>query len=68
MRARVTDRFERKGHEFVDLRVLYLVDGAPVALCDHRAIWQPRVLHRLTSRRIVPASATATVVICRTTR
>jgi len=42
VRAHVTDRFERKGHEFVDLAVLYLVDGAPVAFVDHRAIWQPR--------------------------
>lgn len=42
VRAHVTDRFERKGHEFVDLDVLYLVDGAPVAFVDHRAIWQPR--------------------------
>lgn len=43
VRAVVADRFERKGHEFVDLRVLYLVDGSAVALVDHRAIWQPRV-------------------------
>jgi hypothetical protein len=42
VRARVTDRFARKGHEFVDLTALYLVDRTPVALCDHRAIWQPR--------------------------
>ena len=42
VRAVVTDRFEAKGHEFVDLRVLFLVDGRPVALVDHRAIWQPR--------------------------
>jgi acyl dehydratase len=42
VRARVTDRFEAKGHEFVDLRVAYLVGGAPVVLVDHRAIWQPR--------------------------
>ena len=45
VRAVVTDRFEAKGHEFVDLRALYLVDRAPVALVDHRAIWQPRA-HR----------------------
>ena len=42
VRAVVTDRVERKGHELVDLRALYLVAGAPVALVDHRAIWQPR--------------------------
>lgn len=43
VRAAVTDRFERRGHELVDLDVLYLVDGTPVAFVDHRAIWQPRV-------------------------
>lgn len=42
VRAVVTDRFGRKGHEFVDLRVLYRVGDEPVALVDHRAIWQPR--------------------------
>ncbi len=42
VRAVVTDRVERKGHEIVDLRALYLVRGAPVALVDHCAIWQPR--------------------------
>jgi acyl dehydratase len=42
VRARVTDRFERKGHEFVDLLASYAVAGEVVALCDHRAIWQPR--------------------------
>lgn len=43
VRAVVTDRFERKGHEFVDLRALFKVAGDPVALVDHRAIWQPRL-------------------------
>lgn len=42
VRAVVTDRFEKKGHEFVDLDVCYLVAGTPVAVVDHRAIWQPR--------------------------
>ena len=42
VRGVVTDRSERKGHEFVDLQVWYLREGAPVALVDHRAIWQPR--------------------------
>jgi hypothetical protein len=42
VRGVVIDRFEAKGHEFVDLRALYLVEGSPVALIDHRAIWQPR--------------------------
>jgi hypothetical protein len=42
VRARVRDRFDRNGHEFVDLDVSYAVDGRVVALCDHRAIWRPR--------------------------
>ena len=43
VRARVIDRFERKGHQFVDLTALYLVDDRAVALVDHRAIWEPRL-------------------------
>jgi hypothetical protein len=43
VRALVTDSYERKGHEFVDLDVLYLVEGDAVAFVDHRAIWRPRV-------------------------
>jgi hypothetical protein len=43
VRALVTDRFERKGHDFVDLSALYLVDDRPIAFVDHRAIWRPRV-------------------------
>lgn len=42
VRGVVTDCFERRGHEFVDLRVGYHRGGAPVALVDHRAIWSPR--------------------------
>lgn len=42
VRARVTDRDERRGHQFVDLAVAYFVNGTPVAHCDHSAIWQPR--------------------------
>lgn len=42
VRAAVTDRFERKGHEFVDLRVRYAVGDEVAALVDHRAIWRPR--------------------------
>jgi acyl dehydratase len=42
VRAWVTDRFDRKGHEFVDLTAVYLVEQQPVALVDHRAIWKPR--------------------------
>jgi hypothetical protein len=42
VRAVVTDRFERRGHELVDLAVRYQVDDRVVAFVDHRAIWQPR--------------------------
>ena len=42
VRAMVVDRYERKGHEFVDLAVHYLVGDRFVASVDHRAIWQPR--------------------------
>jgi hypothetical protein len=42
VRAVVTDRFERKGHDFVDLAVVYRVDERIVAFVDHRAIWKPR--------------------------
>jgi len=42
VRSVVTDRFERRGHEFVDLRVRYAVGDDVVGLVDHRAIWQPR--------------------------
>ena len=42
VRAMVTDRFERKGHELVDLAVVYRVGDRIVAHVDHRAIWQPR--------------------------
>ncbi len=42
VRAVVTDRFERKGHEFVDLTAHYGVGERTVAFVDHRAIWQPR--------------------------
>lgn len=40
----VTDCYERRGHEFVDLRVRYRRGGTPVALVDHRAIWSPRAV------------------------
>jgi hypothetical protein len=43
VRARVVDRFERKGHQFVDLTAIYRVGDRTVALVDHRAIWQPRL-------------------------
>lgn len=41
-RARVADNYARKGHRFVDLDVLVLADGRPVAQVDHTAIYQPR--------------------------
>lgn len=44
VRGLITDCYERKGHEFVDLRVWYLRGSEPVALVDHRAIWRPREL------------------------
>jgi acyl dehydratase len=43
VRARVVDRFDRKGHQFVDLTAIYLVDERTVAVVDHRAIWEPRL-------------------------
>lgn len=42
VRADVSDRFEKKGHEMVDMRVLYLVGDEVAARINHRAIWQPR--------------------------
>jgi acyl dehydratase len=42
-RAVVTDVFERKGHEFVDLDVLVVANGdAPVLRAAHRAIYRVR--------------------------
>ena len=41
-RALVTGERERRGHRFVDLDVLQLVDGRPVARTAHTAIYQPR--------------------------
>jgi acyl dehydratase len=42
-RATVTDVFERKGHEFVDLDVLVVANGnAPVLRAAHRAIYRVR--------------------------
>lgn len=43
-RARVLAEYERKGHRFVDLDVLVLADGAPVAQVHHVAIYRPRQL------------------------
>ncbi len=43
VRGRVRDCFERKGHEMVDMDIVYLVGADPVAYVDHRAIWQPHL-------------------------
>jgi hypothetical protein len=48
VRGKVKSRNERKGHEFVEVSVLYLVEGEPVLEVDQLAIWQPRPA-RLTS-------------------
>ncbi len=41
--ARITDLFERRGHEFLRLDVLISAgDGRPVMLVDHTAIYEPR--------------------------
>ncbi|UZE52409.1 hypothetical protein [Rhodopseudomonas sp. P2A-2r] len=42
-RARVTSRYEKKGHLFVELDALIFANGtAPVTHCQHVAIYQPR--------------------------
>ena len=41
-RAIVTAEWERKGHRFVTLDVLHLVDERPVARTEHTAIYHPR--------------------------
>ena len=41
-RAVVTKEWEHKGHRFVELDVLHLADGRPVARTAHTAIYQPR--------------------------
>ena len=40
--ARVTDLFERNGHEFVDLDVAVFIEDTPVFATTHRAIYQLR--------------------------
>ena len=43
-RARVLERFERRGHHFVVLDVLYVVDGVRAVMrVRHTAIYEPRV-------------------------
>jgi acyl dehydratase len=42
-RAKVTDNYEKKGHRFVELDALVVANGrAPLAHCQHIAIYQPR--------------------------
>jgi len=41
-RGVVTDLRERSGHHFVDLDVLQLVGGRPIARTAHTAIYRPR--------------------------
>ena len=43
VRARVHDRYERKGHEFVVLDVLVVAESRLVQQVRHTAIWRPRV-------------------------
>ena len=40
VRARVAELFERKGHHFVRLNVVWLAGAEPVAAAQHTAIWQ----------------------------
>jgi acyl dehydratase len=42
-RAKVTANYEKKGHRFVELDALVVVNGrTPLAHCQHIAIYQPR--------------------------
>jgi acyl dehydratase len=41
-RAKVTGNYEKKGHRFVELDALVVANCAPVAHCQHVAIYQPR--------------------------
>lgn len=51
VRSRVTDVSDRKGHGFVDLDVLYVVDDERVAaFCRHTAIYEPRGVREAASR------------------
>ncbi len=45
-RARVSANYERKGHRFVELDVLVLANGNPVARLAHVAIYRPRQVAR----------------------
>jgi hypothetical protein len=41
-RARVRDRYERKGHQLVELEVAWWCEGRPVMAAVHTAIYQLR--------------------------
>jgi hypothetical protein len=43
-RGRVADRFDRKGHEFVELDLLWTIDDRPVMHARHTAIYKVRKL------------------------
>ena len=43
VRARVEDRYERKGHEFVVLDVAIFNGDRTVERVRHTSIWRPRV-------------------------
>jgi len=42
--GRVVDRFERKGHQFVELDVWSVVGDRPVMAVRHTAIYEPRLV------------------------
>ena len=44
VRSRVSARYERKGHQFVELDVVTAMDGVAVSYVHHTAIYQPRVI------------------------
>ena len=50
VRSRVADVSERKGHRFVELDVVYVVDGERVAAqCRHTSIYEPRGVREAAS-------------------
>ena len=44
VRSRVTARYERKGHQFVELDVVTAMDGVAVSYVHHTAIYEPRAV------------------------
>jgi hypothetical protein len=43
VRSRVSARYERKGHQFVELDVVTAMDGVAVCFVHHTAIYEPRL-------------------------